>query len=134
LNSTHTPKLTSAEIAALWTQYVNETAGICFHKHMMEYIEDKEIKNVFEYAMSLGSKHLKKSILAKAVIIAFRQVAKSKKVQNFLSKALNTKDNHIQMFHNTLSNEHLPSPSTLDAEITDSTTSPFSDKLMMFLK
>lgn len=60
MNSTHTPKLTSAEIAALWTQYVNETAGICFHKHMMEYIEDKEIKNVFEYAMSLGSKHLKK--------------------------------------------------------------------------
>ncbi|GAA3332680.1 hypothetical protein GCM10020331_093800 [Ectobacillus funiculus] len=59
LNSQHTPKLTSAEIAALWTQYVNETAGICFHKHMMEHIEDKDIQDVFfEYAMSLSSKHV----------------------------------------------------------------------------
>ncbi|SFB27151.1 DUF3231 family protein, partial [Bacillus sp. UNCCL13] len=28
--------------------------------------------------------------------------------------------------------ENLPAPPTLDAEITDSTSSPFSDKLMMF--
>ncbi|MDQ0229118.1 hypothetical protein J2S19_000368 [Metabacillus malikii] len=53
-------KLTSAEIAALWTQYVNETASICFHKHMMEHIEDAAILNVFEYGMSLSNNHLEK--------------------------------------------------------------------------
>jgi hypothetical protein len=37
-------KLTSAELAGFWTQYINETAGLCFHKHMLEQphlIEDR---------------------------------------------------------------------------------------------
>lgn len=266
MNSIHEPKLTSAEIAALWTQYLNETAGLCFNKHMMEHLEDKEIKDVFGYAISLGSKHLekikeffvsegfpvpigftnhdvtpntprlfsdvfclyflntmaihgchgysgaittssrldvrdyftrcnasavelcnrtknvllekglyfrppvvlppekpdfvkndnflagwfgekrplscieitdiyfnlKKSILAKAVTVAFSQVAHSKHIRDFLLKAVNTKDSHIQMFNDVLNFENLPAPPTLEAEITDSTTSPFSDKLIMF--
>ncbi|MEK4967137.1 DUF3231 family protein [Cytobacillus sp. FSL R7-0696] len=44
MNNTSKAKLTSAEIAALWTQYMNETASICIHKHMLEHIEDTEIK------------------------------------------------------------------------------------------
>lgn len=60
LDTVHTAKLTSAEVAALWTQYMNETASICFHKHMMEHIEDKDILDVFEYAMSLSTKHVEK--------------------------------------------------------------------------
>lgn len=266
VNSNHVTKLTSAEIAALWTQYLNETAGLCFHKHMMEYLEDKEIKDVFENAISLGTEHLekikdffvsegfpvpigftnhdvipntprlfsdvlclhflnimsihgchgysgavttstrhdvreyftscnasavelcnrtknvliekglyyrppvvlppekpdfvkndnflagwfgekrplscieitdiyfnlKKSIMAKAVTVAYSQVAHSKNVRDFLLKAVKTKDSHIQMFHDLLNMENLPAPPTLEAEVTDSTTSPFSEKLMMF--
>jgi hypothetical protein len=266
VNSTHNPKLTSAEIAALWSQYLNETAGLCFHRHMMEHLEDKEIKDVFDCAFSLGLTHLekikeflvsegfpipvgftnqdmtpntprlfsdvlcllylnimtihgchaysgaittssridvrnyftscnasavdlcnktknimqekgvyfrpptvlplekpdfvkndnflagwlgekrplscieitdiyfnlKKSILAKALTVSFYQIAHSKNIREFLLKALNTKDSHIQMFHDLLNSENLPAPPTLDAEITNSTTSPFSEKLMMF--
>ncbi len=76
--------------------------------------------------------NLKKSILAKAVTVAFSQVTQSKKVQSFLLKTAHTKDNHIQMFYDVLNNENLPVPATLEAEVTDSTSSPFSDKLMMF--
>ncbi|WML43852.1 DUF3231 family protein [Neobacillus sp. PS3-40] len=266
MNSIHKPKLTSAEIAALWSQYLNETAGLCFHKYMIEYIEDQEIKDVFEYSISLGSNHLekieeffvsegfpvpigftnhdvtldapplfsdtfclyylnimtihgchgysgaittstqhdvrdyftrcnasaveicnraknillekglyfrppvilppekpdfvknenflagwfgekrplscieitdiyfnlKKSIVAKALTVAFSQVTQSKKVKDLLLKAVDTKDSHIQMFHDLLDIENLPSPPTIESEITDSTTSPFSDKLIMF--
>lgn len=60
MNTLHNSKLTSAETAALWSQYLNETAGLCFHKHMMEHLEDKEIRDLFEYAISLSSKHLEK--------------------------------------------------------------------------
>jgi hypothetical protein len=266
VNSIHKPKLTSAEIAALWTQYLNETAGLCFHKYMIEYIEDMDIKDIFEYSISLGSNHLqkieeffvsegfpvpigftnhdvtldtpplfsetfclyylnimaihgchgysgaittctrhdvreyftrcnasavelcnrtkdillekglyfrppvilppekpdfvknenflagwfgekrplscieitdiyfnlKKSIVAKALTVAFSQVTQSKKVKDLLLKAVDTKDSHIQMFHDLLNIENLPSPPTIESEITDSTTSPFSDKLIMF--
>ncbi|MDN3015526.1 DUF3231 family protein [Paenibacillus sp. BSR1-1] len=266
MNSNHETKLTSAEIAALWTQYLNETAGLCFHKHMIEHLEDKEIIDVFEYAISLGTEHLKiikefflnegfpipigftnhdmipntprlfsdvlclhflnimsihschgysgalttsarhdvreyftscnasaielcnrtknilmekglyyrppvvfppekpdfvkddnfiagwfgekrplscieitdiyfnlkKSIMAKAVTVAFCQVAQSKKVRAFFLDAVKTKDSHIQMFHDLLNKENLPAPPTLEAEVTKSTTSPFSEKLMMY--
>jgi hypothetical protein len=76
--------------------------------------------------------NLKKSILAKALTAAFCQVANSEKVREFLLKAVETKDSHIQMFHDLLNSENLPSPPTIESEITDLTTSPFSDKLMMF--
>ncbi|MGG3471393.1 DUF3231 family protein [Neobacillus pocheonensis] len=266
MNSNHETKLTSAEIAAFWTQYLNETAGLCFHQQMMEHLEDKEIKNVFEFAISLSTKNLdkikeffisegfpvpigftnqdvipntprlfsdvlclhflnimtihgchgysgavttstrldvreyftscnasavelvnqtknvllekglyyrppvvlppekpdfvkddnflagwlgekrplscieitdiyfnlKKSIMAKAVTVAFCQVAQSKKVRDFLLKAVKTKDSHIRMFNDLLNTENLPAPPTLEAEVSNSTISPFSEKLMMF--
>ncbi len=76
--------------------------------------------------------NLKKSIMAKALIVAFSQVAKSKKIRDFFLKAENAKESNIQMFHEILNVENLPTPPTFEAEITDSTTAPFSDKLMMF--
>ncbi|SFQ92107.1 DUF3231 family protein, partial [Bacillus sp. cl95] len=76
--------------------------------------------------------NLKKSILAKALTIAYSQVAESKTIRKFLLDAVNTKDTHIKTFYDILNQENLPAPPTLDAEITDSTSSPFSDKLMMF--
>lgn len=266
MNSLHKPKLTSAEIAALWTQYLNETAGLCFHKHMLEHLEDVDIRGIFEFAISLGTQHLekikefhvsegfpvpigftnddmnpntprlfsdvlclhyinimsihgchgysgavttcsrqdvrdyftscntsavelcnrtksillekglyfrppavlppekpdfvkndnflagwfgekrplscieitdiyfnmKKSILTKTLTVAFSQVATSKKVRDFFLKAMNTKNSHVQMFLDLLNNENLPAAPMLDAELTDSTTSPFSENLMMF--
>jgi len=266
LDNISNAKLTSAEIAALWIQYSNETASICIHKHMMEHLEDNDIKDAFEYAMSLSTNHierikeflksegfpipigfteedyirnvprlysdvfclnylnimslhgchgysgaittstrldirnyftecltsaaelcnrtknlllekglyyrppvvnppnsasyiddksfltgwlgekrplscieitdiyfnLKKSIFAKAFIISAYQVTKSNKIKNFLKKAVSKKEDHIKLFFEVLLSENLPSPPIFDAEITDSTVSPFSDKLMMF--
>lgn len=266
MNAAHHVKLTSAEIAALWTQYMNDTAGLCFNTYMLEHLQDSDIRKVFQEAVMLSSRHvntikkfledegfpipigftpqdvttdapglfsdtfclqylnimsihgchgysgvlttcsrrdirdyyttcmasavelcnqtkdimlekgvyfrppaispperpefiksdsflagwfgekrplncieisdiyfnLKKSILAKALIVAFSQVAHSKKVREFLLEAVQVKDSHINLFHETLNNEHLPAPPTFDAEITNSTTAPFSDKLMMF--
>lgn len=264
--SNQTPKLTSGEIAALWTQYQNETAGLCFQQHMISNIKDQQIKEIFEYAISLSQKHiskikeffvaeefpipigfnendvilasgplysdilclsfinimsihgchgysgavttctrkdvreyfthclssavelcnrtkdvmlekglyyrpptlqppvttelvndkkftsgwfgekrslscieitdiyfnLKKSILAKAILIGFSQVAVSEEVREFLLEAINNKEVHINTFYNVLNDDNLPSPPTLDAEVTNSKTSPFSDKLIMF--
>jgi rubrerythrin len=266
LDTVHTAKLTSAEIAALWTQYINETASICFHKHMMEHIVDNDILDLFEYAMSLSTKHLekikeffisedfpipigftdndyipnsprlfsdvlclhylnimslhgchgysgavttssrldvrnyfteclasavelcnrtknvlqekgqysrppvinpparseyvednnflsgwlgekralscieitdiyfnlKKSILAKVFVVVANQVAKSDKVKKLLQKALNTKEDHVKMFSELLTNENLPEPPILESEVTNSTITPFSEKLMIY--
>ncbi|MBS4171838.1 DUF3231 family protein [Bacillus sp. FJAT-49736] len=266
MNSSHNPKLTSAEIAALWSQYLNDSAAICFNKHILMHLQDPEIKAIFEQAVLLSQKHmekikeffkaenfpipigftendtiadtkplfsdnlslhfinimaihgchgysgavttcsrkdvrdyftecmisameicnrtkdvmldkglyqrppallppdkvefvqsdqfiagwlgdirplscieitdiyfnLKKSILAKAVTIAYSQVIHSEKLRKFLLKAVETKDKHIKTFYEILNKDNLPVPSLLDAEVTDTNIAPFSDKLMMF--
>ncbi|WP_066253890.1 DUF3231 family protein [Neobacillus drentensis] len=266
LDNSSNAKLTSAEIAALWTQYINETASMCIHKHMMEHLKDNDIRSAFEYAMSLSTKHIekikeffrsegypipigfkdndytpnaprlfsdilclkylnimslhgchgysgaittctrldvrnyftecnasavelcnrtkdimlekgvyhrppvvnppdsseyvddnnyltgwfgekralscveltniyfnsKKSTFAKAFVVAAHQVAKSDKVKNFLLKAIKMAEENIKMFNEVLLSENVPSPPIYDAEITDSTVSPFSEKLLMF--
>ncbi|MFB9758862.1 DUF3231 family protein [Ectobacillus funiculus] len=76
--------------------------------------------------------NLKKSILAKAVMVAFRQVSQSEQVRNFLSKVLSLADSNVQMFQDVLNTECLSSPPMLEPEVTDSAFSPFSDRLMMF--
>jgi rubrerythrin len=51
-------RLTSSEIAALWTQYMNGSAGLCINKYMIKIIEDTEIRAVFEFAIEIGQKQL----------------------------------------------------------------------------
>ncbi|MDQ1143824.1 hypothetical protein QE429_000651 [Bacillus sp. SORGH_AS 510] len=262
----HKPKMVSSEIAALWSQYQNDTAALCINKHMLQNIKDKEISNIFQQSISLSEQHiekikefmtaedypipigftendlvpdtpalfsdnlslfyinimsihgchgysgalttcarkdireyfthcissavdlcnwskdlmlekgiyarppailpsdradyvkddhflagwfgevrplscieitdiyfnLKKSIMAKAVTMAFSQVVKDKNIRKFMLEAVKTKDKHINVFYEVLNQEHLPAPPTFDADITDSTTSPFSEKLIMF--
>ncbi|MBC8014698.1 MAG: DUF3231 family protein [Sporomusaceae bacterium] len=43
----------------------------------------------------------------------------------------NISQKHIEVFSNLLKNDDLSAPATWDSEATDSTTAPFSDKLMM---
>jgi len=77
--------------------------------------------------------NLKKSILAKALIVAFGQTAVDEAVRAFFSEAAEVKDKHIRLFTETLETDELPVPPNLVSEVSNSTTPPFSDKLMMFL-
>ncbi|MBQ4870320.1 DUF3231 family protein [Priestia megaterium] len=52
--------LTSTEIAALWTQYMNDTMSVCWIKYALEVIEDQEIKKIYEFALDLAEKHILK--------------------------------------------------------------------------
>ncbi|SHR50671.1 Protein of uncharacterised function (DUF3231) [Mycobacteroides abscessus subsp. abscessus] len=54
----NTDRLTSPEIANLWTHYIRETMGICVIKYMHKNIQDSEIKKVFQTAHKLAQKHL----------------------------------------------------------------------------
>jgi hypothetical protein len=59
--------LTSSEIASLWTQYMNGSAGFCINKYMIKIIEDTEIRAIFEFAIEIGQKQLQtiESVLQK---------------------------------------------------------------------
>ncbi|MED1203652.1 DUF3231 family protein [Heyndrickxia acidicola] len=76
--------------------------------------------------------NLKKSILAKSLSIAFSQVAESKEVRKFLTESEKTSDGQINALAKILQADNLPVPKSLETEVTISTDSPFSDKLLMY--
>lgn len=76
--------------------------------------------------------NMKKNILAKTLSIAFSQVAQQKEVRQFLTESENTADQQIQAFAKIMHKDSLPIPRSLETEVTTSTNSPFSDKLLMY--
>ncbi|WHZ04354.1 DUF3231 family protein [Neobacillus sp. YX16] len=78
------------------------------------------------------SLNLKKSIMAKTLSIAFGQVAQTKEVRKFLTDSQNTADGQIKTFSKIMQTDNLPVPKSWETEVTTSTDSPFSDKLMLY--
>ncbi|YCA46144.1 DUF3231 family protein (plasmid) [Bacillus sp. JZ8] len=74
----------------------------------------------------------KKTGFVKSLSLAFSQVAEQKDVRNFMLKNVKLAGKDTESFDAILQQDYLPIPEKLDAEITDSTVSPFSDKLIMF--
>ena len=54
-------RLTSAEIAPLWAQYMNDSASICIVSHFLEKAEDQEIKPLIEHVLKLAKSHIQKA-------------------------------------------------------------------------
>lgn len=52
------PKLSSAEMANLWTSYQNDTMAICVFKHFLTNVEDNETRELLEYALHLSEQHI----------------------------------------------------------------------------
>ena len=75
---------------------------------------------------------LQTKMVERAFILGLYQVAQSKQVRDFLSKGKQLIDKQIEDWSRILQDEDLPIPVTWEHEVTDSTESPFSDKLIMF--
>ncbi|MBM7620933.1 hypothetical protein JOC95_002788 [Bacillus tianshenii] len=49
----HNIQLTTPEIAALWTSYIQHSATMCFYKHFLQQLEDSEIAEIVKSALYL---------------------------------------------------------------------------------
>lgn len=63
MNQGKQTRLTSAEIAQLWAQYMTDSASICIFSHFAEKADDHEIKAVVKYALKLSKTHIEKVAL-----------------------------------------------------------------------
>jgi hypothetical protein len=70
--------------------------------------------------------------MTKTLSIAFSQVAQTKEVRKFLTDSEKTADRQIKSFAKIMQADNLPVPKSWETEVTTSTDSPFSDKLMMY--
>lgn len=56
----HNIQLTTPEITALWTTYIQNSATVCFYKHFLQHVQDLEIKPIVEEAIGLEHSYIKK--------------------------------------------------------------------------
>jgi hypothetical protein len=78
--------------------------------------------------------NIENNVTSKALIMAFAQVAKSEKIRQLFQRGRELTHTNLERYMKKLSEENLPSPSFLDHLVTNSTFSPYSDKLMLFHK
>ncbi|GIN62711.1 hypothetical protein J27TS8_27040 [Robertmurraya siralis] len=93
-------------------------------------IGDKRPLNITEISNLFFNS--KKTGFVRTLSLAFSQVAKTEDVRDFMLKNVKLANKDTESFNTILEQDHLPIPEKWDAEITSSTESPFSDKLMMF--
>jgi hypothetical protein len=72
------------------------------------------------------------NILGKSLMLGFSQVASSEKIRKYFREGAELSDKQIISFAIHLTKQDLPSPKLMDSHVSDSTSSPFSDKLMMY--
>jgi hypothetical protein len=53
-------KLTSAEIASLWSTYMSDSAALCILSHFLATVEDPEVKTEIEFSLSVSASHIQK--------------------------------------------------------------------------
>lgn len=75
---------------------------------------------------------LETNISGMQLMIGFEQVAKEVDVKKYFTKGKELAKEVISVMSNLLLDSDIPAPSTWAGMITDSTISPFSDKLMMY--
>lgn len=75
---------------------------------------------------------MNKMVMQKALLLGFSQVAQANDVRDYLIRGNQLTSKHVEIFSSLLHEDNLPSPPLWDSEVTNVTTAPFSDKLMMF--
>ncbi len=76
--------------------------------------------------------NIKKTVIKIVLEIGFSQVAHSKDLRKYFQRGAELCHKHVEIFTTILSEDNLPSPKQWESEISNSTVSPFSEKLMLY--
>ncbi|RFA34001.1 hypothetical protein CAI16_12785 [Virgibacillus dokdonensis] len=110
------------------------------HPKTIKFVEDKNYMTGWlgERRPLLGIEvtnlvfHSKRNALGHAIITGFSQVAQSNEVKKFFQKGRDISGKHLEVFTSILHEDFLSDGALLrTSEVTDSTTAPFSDRLMV---
>jgi hypothetical protein len=51
-------RLTSAEMAGLWTQYINDTLAVCVNSYFLEKVEDEEVRPIIKWTLNTAKNNV----------------------------------------------------------------------------
>ena len=105
------------------TDSVSYVGGLLGKNRSMNVLE---LSHVFE--------RLETKLAERALLLAFTQVAKDQKIKAHFSRGMDVLTKNVDRWSLILNNEDLILPISWRSEVTESTESPFSDRLMLFHK
>jgi hypothetical protein len=76
--------------------------------------------------------NMQRNTVGKAMLLGFAQTASLEKVRNYMVRGSQIANKVLEFMAHILSEENISDTQTMDSEVLQSTTPPFSDKLMMF--
>ncbi|MCM2532205.1 DUF3231 family protein [Neobacillus pocheonensis] len=76
--------------------------------------------------------NIKTNDLGKSLITGFAQIAQNEEVKQYFVRGKQIAQNHMDTFSDYLTKEDLPVPMSWDSNVSNHTTTVFSDKLMMY--
>lgn len=84
--------------------------------------------------MEIGLLHvcLDLATMTKGLLTGFSQVCDNSSVRDYFLRGIDVSRKHLVTFSDVMIDDDLPSPMSWDPDISESTTPPFSDKLMLF--
>ena len=108
----------------------NEAEFVQKQSFLVGWLGEKRPVNALEIDNLIFS--LRGAILAKSLLMVFSQIAKDTDLYNHCSKGKEMIGKRLEKIQSFNTAENLPFHPTYETEITDSTVSPFSDRLLMF--
>lgn len=76
--------------------------------------------------------NIQSNAIGQATLTGFAQVTQSEQVRSFMIRGRDIANKHVEIFSSRLESERLPVTIPPDTFVTNSTESPFSNRLMMF--
>jgi hypothetical protein len=119
------PYVHSSEIAGFV-----EKKGIFNERFLAGWLGDRRPLTATE--ISNITFNMNKMNLGKAMTLGFSQTANKQEVRNYMSRGTQLSTKHTEIFTSVFREDNLNAPCSWDSMVTNSTTSPFSDKLIMF--
>ncbi|UFJ41135.1 DUF3231 family protein [Brevibacillus humidisoli] len=101
------------------------------HSYMMGLLGKKRPLNAVELTEIFLN--IERNYFAVLICLGLLQVVKDKEIQRYLKKGKAISEKQIRLFNDLLIQEELLGTVPVSMEVTDSTTSPFSDKLIVSL-
>ncbi|WP_332699062.1 DUF3231 family protein [Halalkalibacter lacteus] len=76
--------------------------------------------------------NMETNIVGQTFLVGLAKVAKSQNVREYCSRGKEIAKKHVKLFSTILTDDDIPAPMPSDLEVSESTVTPFSDKLIMF--
>ncbi|WP_201712836.1 DUF3231 family protein [Rossellomorea arthrocnemi] len=115
-----------------YISYPQETDFVDSKKYLSGFNLFSKQRPVNAIEISHLHMNIQTNLIGLKLALSFAQISPRKEIQKYMLRGKEISEKHVKIFSSALSENNVQVPMSSDIALTDSTVSPFSDKLIMF--